>query len=235
MKEKTFIFTLCLAIMVCCVSACNTNVTSTNTPETPTDEPTGKIVIESSSVFADTSKDELLGSAQIIVLGEVFEELPGKYTNPDGEQINKTTGNKITNAWETSYKVAIKEIYKGEPYDEKTIIVKVWNRVGFPPYDEEKYVFVSDEEDFYLDVGTECILCLRYDEDNSLNTDEFGYYVACRGQGCFVAANKDSPDIYSSTRFEIDLKTISEDIHIGDKYMAAVIEGLKDVEGILAD
>ncbi len=153
-----------------------------------------------------------------------MEQLPGKYNNPDRTLIDEK--GVITNAWETSYIVKIKEVYKGTPYDtpydEETIVVRTWFRVGLPPLDDNTYIIESDVEEYTLTVGSEAILCLYDGGDLSVNTDKTGYGITAGSKGYFKATGNSA--IYQSSKSELDLNNIKQEIADANNAKTAVAD-----------
>lgn len=180
------------------------------------DAPEQKFAIEAGGLQVDGSLEGLLAESEIVVAGVVSEELPGFYTNPSGDQVSAKTGEKISNAWETDYLVKVTKVYKGEPYSTDTIWVKTLNRIGQPPQAGETYTYGSEDQEFYLQVGKACVLCLADAEELTLNMGESGYEVVWGDRGYFLAG---AEGIYQSTSFEMKEVDIEREVAAADGYM----------------
>ncbi|MFC4768544.1 hypothetical protein [Effusibacillus consociatus] len=145
------------------------------------------------------SKTQLIGESEVILRGTVKAKLPSKWSNPNGEK-----GQGVPNIVQTDIVIAVDEIFKGTPYNNKDIVV----RIDKGEIDKTKVV-----SDGYPDFtpGEEVVLFLAKDDGDLANPNENYYVLKGMRQGKFTIADKTNKK-YSNGRDTILLSTFSEEI-----------------------
>ncbi len=155
---------------------------------------TQKSVVEVSESYADFTTEQLIDEADLIVKGRVASMDEGMMTNPENDRnLKDDDGRGYANEQIHTYVFEIDTVYKGE-YTADTIEIKTSNGYALSPdlilYGEDESSILSGELDrFDLEVGSECILTLKY-MDLRLQARN-GYYVLGEKQGVFTPNQED--------------------------------------------
>jgi len=129
------------------------------------------ITVSSGGMVADDiTIDMILKDTDLIVCGKVIHADEGHYTNPTGsdEIINKDTGMKVANCFETTYDFEIDTVIYGDKSPGEMIPVCTRNRLYILP-SQANMVGSSDNSEYYLTEGTEYLLFLR-DEEKKIHS-----------------------------------------------------------------
>lgn len=119
------------------------------------------------------TKTELIGESDVIISGKVKELLPSKWSNEKGQK-----GPNARNIIQTDILVKVNEIFKGDPYDNKTIAVRIdKGQIGNYKIESEGYPDFSPSE--------ELILFLSKDDSDLTNPNENYYVLTGMEQGKF--------------------------------------------------
>lgn len=147
------------------------------------------------------SKTELIGDSDLIVRGTVKELLPSKWSNPNGER-----GPEARNIIQTDVLLGINEVFKGVPYDQQTIKVRIdKGQVGQTKWESDGY------PDFTP--GEEVILFLSKDDGDLADPRETYYVLTGMRQGKFTLSDTSSTGkTFSNDREQITLPTFKEEI-----------------------
>lgn len=177
-----------------------------NNPESAPDstEPdTGSIVVIYDRPAADYEYQ--LWLSDDVILGEVVEELEGRYSNPDGAL------KEVGNSWVTPYRVRIDKSYKGVLSEGETVIVDVWR-----PKDDSENIIYKNYNEFYLHEGQRGIFMLDQTKYITYDNGETMYGVVFGDEGLFEP-KEESEDVYASPSFEVTLDQISADVAKADE------------------
>jgi hypothetical protein len=135
--------------------------------------PTKTKIISHYSILS-LSKSDLIGSSDIIIRGTVKEILPSVWSNPGFKK-----GNSIRNILTTDIVIEIKKIFKGIPYDNKNIIVRIEKG-----YDDSTTAISDGYPDFKPEENV--ILFLSNDESDIVDTSSNYYVLTGMAQGKFA-------------------------------------------------
>ena len=162
-------------------------------------------IITVNGIIADNSKMDLINDSSVIVRGTVNKLLPGKWSNPDFKK-----GKDVRNIIQTDIIIDISDVYKGIPYDNKAITVRIEKgEVGNVKMISEGYPDFSP--------GEEVILFLSIDEGDLAEPNENNYVLTGMLQGKFTLAQSTSSDkIYKSPHDKDTLKLSSVKNEIDD-------------------
>lgn len=149
-----------------------------------------KTYITSQTSILSLSKSELIGSSDIIIKGTVKEILPSIWSNQDFKK-----GDKIRNILTTDINIEIKNIYKGIPYDNNNIIVRI--ETGH----DGNTTYISDGYPEFKP-GEKVILFLSKDESDIADTSANYYVLTGMLQGKFLLKNSTSDDEEYSSEAE---------------------------------
>lgn len=158
-----------------------------------------------SGTIAEKSKTDLIVDSDVIIRGSVNELLPSKWSNPGFKK-----GNNIRNILQTDVSINIKDIFKGTPYNNESILVRI-DKGGL-----EKIVFVSDGyPDFQA--GEEVILFLSKDDSDVANPKDNYYVLTGMSQGAFkldknISSDKEFASAFADSKDRIHLSTFKEEI-----------------------
>lgn len=119
--------------------------------------------VYSEGLVAYMDVDDLVTTADVIVKGTIEKSLPSEWSNPGFKR-----GDGIRNILQTDIVITVDEVFKGKPYDEKEIAVRV-------DYGETLTSKTVSEGYPEFARGEEVILFLSLD-DSDVKTDE-NYYV----------------------------------------------------------
>lgn len=132
--------------------------------------------------------EQLINEADLIVKGRVASVDEGVMVNPKNDKTLKDDeGRGVANEQIHTYVFEIDAVYKGD-YSAETVEIKTSNGYALSPdlilYGEDETTILSTSlERFDLEVGSECILTLRFlDRKMQVRT---GYYVHGDEQGVF--------------------------------------------------
>ncbi len=119
------------------------------------------IISSSGGGSVPITKEAIYEFSTYILQGTVVEKTAEYFNNPDGSK-KGADGTALRNVWITEYAVQIHRLFKGECKAE-FITVRTYNGADLSP--EE---FRADgAENFYLQVGKECVLSLYEYEDQA--------------------------------------------------------------------
>lgn len=145
--------------------------------------PFKKTVYDNGSIAAKTLYD-LMVDSDVVIKGTVKEVLPSKWSNPDHIE-----GEGLRDIIQTDISINIDQIFKGKPYNDKNIIVKI---------DKGKIGNVEYKSDGYPDFtpGEEVVLFLSIDDSPFAKVYGNGNYYVLTGmlQGKFSLSNKTGND-----------------------------------------
>ena len=165
-------------------------------------------VIETSeSASPPATKEDIFEFSTYILQGTVLEKTAEYFNNPDGTKTNDE-GNVLRNVWITEYKVQIDQMFKGS-YEGDTIMVRTYNGADLKPDEFNK----DSEENFYLEVGNECILSLYEYEDKA------GYgtgwnCVPLYGEDSYFLPTKTQGKYANLAGIVLDVATIAEELAV---------------------
>ncbi len=188
MKNK-LITMLCISVASLALGIAGFYLLSGNQPE----------VIKSSSTLLYKSKADLMTDSDIIISGKVSSSRPGKWSNPG---LVKGKRNII----QTDYIIDINKIYKGIPYDDKKIAVRI---------DKGKAGDIEIISDSYPDfnIGEEVLLFLSKDDSDIANPDENYYVLTGALQGKFsVKETKETGKVFANDKDTIVLSRLEDEI-----------------------
>lgn len=138
-----------------------------------------KTTITVSGIMPGFSKEDLVQKADVIIKGVVNNVEESEWSNN-----NPFIKNSTRNVLQTDIKVDIKEVIKGQPYDEDNVVVRInkgenadtiYESEGYPDFEE----------------GEEVILFLSID-DSMLKSSENYYILTGMRQGKFTLEDQDS-------------------------------------------
>jgi len=120
-----------------------------------------KEVITSEGMIPLFTKSEMVDFADVIIRGQVVKYKESKWSNQDSKR-----GENVPNIIQTDVLIKIKEVYKGLPYDEKVISVRVdkgtienteYRDDSYPDFDknEEVVLFLSLDDGLLADLSEE--------------------------------------------------------------------------------
>lgn len=167
-------------------------------------------VIIQSGIIAEKNKRELINDASVIINGKVKKSLPSFWSNPNLEK-----GATIRNIIQTDVVITINEVFKGKPYSDKEIKVRIdKGKIGNTTSISEGYPdFITEEE---------VVLFLSEDDGDLANPAENYYVLTGMTQGKFTLKEvKGSEKIFTNNiasdfAFEKDsfkLSTIKTEIN----------------------
>lgn len=224
--KKTILFAFLALCTILC--SCGKQVEKTvesdsgNTENTTDDTPIAQV----NSLYPGPDYDYQLALSDDLILGEVVEELGGRYSNPD----NSIEG--YDNMWKLQYSVRVDKSFKGYLKEGDLITVIVNSDSGLSPEDEEKMKsqsVITYRED--CDGGYECTLKkgdkpVLMLEKSLFVTDEGenGYRVVFGKLGAFfpeengtMAISENAETVYASPAEKIKLSDIPADIAAADE------------------
>jgi len=170
-----------------------------------------QVKIHTSGEIALKSKRELINDSSVIIKGRVHDILPSKWSNPNHEK-----GIEVRNIIQTDVLININEVYKGNPYNENNITVRIdKGEIGNTTMISEGYPdFMPDEE---------VILFLSEDDGDLANPNENYYVLTGMVQGKFsLKENRGSESIFANkvnnnkstvTKDSFKLPTIRDEIN----------------------
>ena len=120
-----------------------------------------KEVVTSEGMIPLFTKSEMVDFADVIIRGQVVKYKESKWSNQDSKR-----GENVPNIIQTDILIKIKEVYKGLPYDEKVIAVRVdkgaienteYRDDSYPDFDknEEVVLFLSLDDGLLADLSEE--------------------------------------------------------------------------------
>jgi hypothetical protein len=142
----------------------------------------GHKVIRVEGTMAYKSNVELIDESEIIIKGKVKEVLPSKWS-----KVNPEISNNVQNIIQTDISINIDEVYKGIPYNDKNVIVRIdKGEIGRTKVVSEGY------PDFRN--GEEVILFLSKDDGDLANVSENYYVLTGMSQGKFSLKDKNESE-----------------------------------------
>jgi hypothetical protein len=162
-------------------------------------------VITVDGIIAAKDKTDLINDASVIIKGTVNKLLPSEWSNPDFKK-----GENIRNIIQTDIVIDIDEVYKGTPYDSKSVTVRIEKgKVGNVEMKSEGF------PDFIP--GEEVILFLQEDDGDLLEPNENYYRLTGMCQGKFtLSESTDTEKIFKNAHDKDTLKLSSVKKEIND-------------------
>ena len=194
-KINVIIIFLCICIVVVFMSACNiqeNNQINRNCLEFESIDNNQDInLIEVSGLMPEFTMTDLVCKSNIIIKGTVNINLDSKWSNK-----NNVRGKGIRNIIQTDVLIDIDKIYKGNPYNDRQIAVRLdKGQIGNTVFNSEGFSDFKEDE--------EVILFLSIDDSDVANPDESYYVLTGMEQGKFTKSEINN--IYTSREEEIKL------------------------------
>ncbi len=174
-KRHLYFYSLTIIILALVLSSCANKVNSKST-------------LEISNSYPTYTPEQIIDRADLIVKGKITSIDEGIMVNPENNKsLKDDTGRIVANEQIHTYVFEIDTVYKGN-YAEDTIQVKTSNGYALSPDlilygEDETTILESPLVRFDLEVGSDCILALKY-SDLHLQIRN-GYYVVGGKQGVF--------------------------------------------------
>mgnify|MGYP005843952733 CR=1 FL=1 len=166
--------------------------------------------IEFLGQYPEKTKKELIGDANVIIRGAVSKIYPGKWSNPGFKR-----GEGIGNIIQTDIQIQIEEVFKGEPYNKKNVIVRIEEgRVGNTVAESNGY------PDFKK--GEEAILFLSKDDSDVANPQENYYVLTGAYYGKFAIRSEKVDDklfVMAHDKDSIRLSTFKKEVEDELEYL----------------
>lgn len=151
----------------------------------------GKTTVTPETIIISLDKNQLVNEASTIISGEVISS----------EVKDDFIGFPVTD-----YKIKVDKVFKGNPKSE--VVVRTAGG------ENDKMIYIPDEEMVKFEIGERVVLFLTDDIDVRPDKDDFDYFVVGEYQGKFKEENgklMNKKYIFDASTFEQELKRIEEE------------------------
>ena len=212
---------LALILCSCNMEKANTNETAsdTQTAESPTTEtPTSNNTsIKIINTYPTADYECQLHISDCVILGEVTEELGGKYTNPDN--LIKD----YANSWVWQYAIRVDKSYKGNFNEGDIVTVIVASESGYSPEDEQALsvtaAICGGSGECELKKGQAGVFMLEKSKYFLTDSGNNGYTVVFGSEGAFFPVTEgdasmaeNAETVYASNSLKLKLSELPVDI-----------------------
>lgn len=202
-KIYILLLVLCVSIVIAYTSAGNTEENSTINSSCLDNEliNNGQDIklIEMSGLIPEFTMRDLVCDSEVIIKGSVNVNLNSKWSNKDNVR-----GKNIRNIIQTDVLIDIDKIYKGNPYNDRQIAVRLdKGQIGNTVFKSEGFPDFKEDE--------EVILFLSIDDSDVANPNENYYVLTGMEQGKFTKSEIDNT--YTSREKEIKLDKLDSIIN----------------------
>ncbi len=193
-KINILLLVLCVFSVIAYTSACNTkeNDTISSCLDNELINNGQDInLIEMSGLIPEFTMRDLVCDSDIIIKGTVNTNLDSKWSNEDDVR-----GKNIINIIQTDVLIDIDKIFKGNPYNERQIAVRLdKGQIGNTVFKSDRFPDFTEDE--------EVILFLSIDDSDIANPNENYYVLTGMEQGKFTKSEVDNT--FTSREKEIKL------------------------------
>ena len=215
MKRIT-VFLSIIMTLVFLLCSCGKEAAKASEPVTDTQPSSEAYVIEVSNLYPAADYEYQLHRADDVILGEVIEELGGKYTNHD----KLIDG--YADIWVWQYAVRVDNSYKGYFNEGDIVTVIVASESGYSPDDEKKINIVVEScgsRQCELAKGQTGVFMLKKDAYFKTDDGGDGYTVVFGSEGAFFPVTEgdasmaeNAETVYASNSLKLKLSELPVDI-----------------------